>query len=373
MTLYDSNQVRLTQHVLIYLTFILTTFGIFGNILVIIIFYSPKFHKQSTHLYLSTLALSDVCFLIINLFEDTFRNLDTLYNSHLGFLDRSTQFICIAAQYIRNSTRLSSSWIIVSFTIERLIAVYYPLKRKIICRRKEARYLLFGIFVMTLCFNINVPFHYGLIHTDNNSTSSPTVCDVLQKYRPIYMRFAIATMISVYLIPFLIIGFGNMLIIIRLSRSKQLLNNMDKNPEPNGLESVGGTSLRYNDSILSGSNNYEHSALLNKSHLTLEESVPPHNQVLSNKHQTFQTHLKGGTQRKITLTLLLVSWSFLLLNTPYCILWLLNYIHKFENENLKTLKELTELLMLTNFCINFILYCLSGKLFRAHLKYLFRC
>jgi len=29
--------------------------------------------------------------------------------------------------------------------------------------------------------------------------------------------------------------------------------------------------------------------------------------------------------------------------------------------------------MLTNFCINFILYCLSGKIFRSELMYLLRC
>jgi len=29
--------------------------------------------------------------------------------------------------------------------------------------------------------------------------------------------------------------------------------------------------------------------------------------------------------------------------------------------------------MLTNFCINFILYCLSGKIFRGELMYLLHC
>ncbi|CAF1666989.1 unnamed protein product, partial [Didymodactylos carnosus] len=86
----------------------------------------------------------------------------------------------------------------------------------------------------------------------------------------------------------------------------------------------------------------------------------------------FQTHLKERTQR-ITVTLLLVSCSFLLLNAPYCILWLLNYINKFQNQNLKSIKELTELFMLTNFCINFLLYCIGGKLFRSQLKCLLKC
>ncbi len=51
----------------------------------------------------------------------------------------------------------------------------------------------------------------------------------------------------------------------------------------------------------------------------------------------------------------------------------MNYIHGFRNSKLKSVKEITELFMLTNFCINFILYCLSGKIFRSELSSLLRC
>ena len=73
------------------------------------------------------------------------------------------------------------------------------------------------------------------------------------------------------------------------------------------------------------------------------------------------------------MTLLLVSCSFLLLNSPYCATWIANYVHGFRNATLKSIKEITELFMLTNFCINFLLYCVSGKVFRGELVYLLRC
>ena len=75
----------------------------------------------------------------------------------------------------------------------------------------------------------------------------------------------------------------------------------------------------------------------------------------------------------MTATLLLVSCSFLLLNSPYCVIWIANYIHGFGNVYLKSIKEITELFMLTNFCINFLLYCVSGKVFRSELICLLRC
>jgi hypothetical protein len=85
-----------------------------------------------------------------------------------------------------------------------------------------------------------------------------------------------------------------------------------------------------------------------------------------------KTYIQSRTNR-VTVTLLLVSCSFLLLNSPYCAIWIANYVHGFRNATLKSVKEITELFMLTNFCINFLLYCLSGKIFRGELMYLLRC
>lgn len=87
---------------------------------------------------------------------------------------------------------------------------------------------------------------------------------------------------------------------------------------------------------------------------------------------TVKTYIQSRTNR-VTMTLLLVSCSFLLLNSPYCAVWIANYAHDFSNATLKSVKEITELFMLTNFCINFLLYCVSGKVFRGELVFLLRC
>ena len=224
-----SRLVAIEQYMSIYGPFVLTTLGIIGNVLSILIFLSPRYRRQSSHFYLLSLALSDLCFLIINLLEDTFRNHNELYQSRINVLDRSSPLICIFVQYARNTTRLLSSWIIVSFTIERLLVVFYPLKRVIICRRKIARFVVMILFVLSLLANINVPFHYGIIHLPNTLREEQTICDILPAYRSIYMRFAISTMISVYLVPMCIIGVVNMLICCKLWR-KSLLTERDDEP-----------------------------------------------------------------------------------------------------------------------------------------------
>lgn len=221
-----STLVAVERYMSIYGPFILTTLGVIGNTLSILIFLSPRYRRQSSHFYLLTLALSDLCFLIINLFEDTFRNHNELYHSHINFLDRSSSIICILVQYARNVTRLLSSWIVVSFTIERLLVVFYPLKRAVICRRKIARFVVFILFILSFLININVPFHYGVINS-SNQTADDSICDILPKYRSTYMKFAITTMIIVYLLPMCIIGFVNMLICCKLWSKSLLMEKED--------------------------------------------------------------------------------------------------------------------------------------------------
>jgi hypothetical protein len=217
-----STLVAVEQYISIYGPFILTSLGIIGNILSILIFLSPRYRRQSSHFYLLSLALSDLCFLVINLLEDTFRNHNQLYQSHINFVDRSSSIVCIFIEYARNVTRLLSSWIIVSFTIERLLVVFHPLERAIICRRKIARFVVLNLFILSFLSNMNVPFHYGVINSSSH-IENDTICDILPNHRSIYMKFAITTMITVYLVPMCIIGFVNTLICCKLWRKSLLI------------------------------------------------------------------------------------------------------------------------------------------------------
>ncbi|CAF1339747.1 unnamed protein product [Adineta ricciae] len=410
-----STLVAIEQYMSIYGPFILTTVGIIGNILSILIFLSPRYRRQSSHFYLLSLALSDLCFLIINLLEDTFRNHNQLYHSHLNFLDRSSTSICILVQYARNLTRSLSSWIIVSFTIERLLVVFYPLKRATICRRKIARFVVLFLFCLSFVSNLNVPFHYGII-SSSTPMENDTICDIIPKYRSIYMRFAITTMISVYLAPMCIIGFVNMLICCKLWRKSLFMDEDDaslttkdkhrffsrqtfsslwrflaclhlsRRSSTSSIvtkQSLHGrtSSLSQYQSIgpLLNTDAQINGHLINdelqnrpppRSPSTLSTSFP--NQTKKQSVSSIKAYIQSRTHR-VTATLLLVSCSFVLLNTPYCVVWIANYLEKFGNATLKSVKEITELFMLTNFCINFLLYCVSGKAFRTELAYILRC
>lgn len=87
---------------------------------------------------------------------------------------------------------------------------------------------------------------------------------------------------------------------------------------------------------------------------------------------SIRAYIQTRTHR-VTATLLLVSCSFLILNSPYCALWIANYVHGFRSTTLRSWKEISEIFMLMNFSINCLLYCVSGKAFRTELMYLHRC
>ena len=214
--------VAVEQYLSTYGSLVLTAYGIIGNILSILIFLSPQYHRQSSHFYLLSLAVSDLCFLYIYLIEDTFRSHNELYRSRINVLDRSSSMICILVQYARNTTRLLSSWIIVAFTVERFLVVFYPFKRAIICRRKISRLIVLLLFMISLLLNINVPFHYGIAPSTNNSKQD-TICDILPAYRSVYMRFAISTMITVYFLPMCLISSFNVLICRKLWKKNSLM------------------------------------------------------------------------------------------------------------------------------------------------------
>ncbi|CAL8145558.1 unnamed protein product [Orchesella dallaii] len=84
--------------------------------------------------------------------------------------------------WLTEALRATSIWIIVSFTVERYIAVYHPLKRQIYCTEKRAKKAI--IFAFMSCFSITGIFsfkwrgaikpipEYPINETDNQITQT---------------------------------------------------------------------------------------------------------------------------------------------------------------------------------------------------------
>lgn len=118
----------------LYYTPLLTITGIIGNIISVLVFCRTRLRKLSSSYYLSALCISDTGFLLINFVHWlTGLNVTNIFNKN-GF--------CQVFALLEYFFPALSVWFVVTFTLERFIAVMYPLKRQTICTVKRAKSVL---------------------------------------------------------------------------------------------------------------------------------------------------------------------------------------------------------------------------------------
>jgi hypothetical protein len=112
-------------------------FGSIGNILSVIVFLKTKLRFLSSSYYLAALGINDTCFLLGSFVAWLdYLNID-IYNKN---------YYCQFFTFMSGLCTFLSVWIVVAFTVERFIAVVYPLKRQTMCTVKRACMVLSGLF-----------------------------------------------------------------------------------------------------------------------------------------------------------------------------------------------------------------------------------
>lgn len=118
----------------LYYTPILFVFGTLGNSLSLAVFcMNAKYRSQSASYYLSALAISDTGFLVNLLAVWLERVIGGIITSGL---------MCPLVMYLGQVTCFMSVYLTVAFSIERYVAVHYPLSRPRICTRSKARKII---------------------------------------------------------------------------------------------------------------------------------------------------------------------------------------------------------------------------------------
>ncbi|CAD7002948.1 unnamed protein product [Ceratitis capitata] len=165
------NVAGLSMDLNFYYTPFLTIVGGIGNILSIIVFSITKLRKLSSSFYLTALAVSDNCFLV-GLFIQwlNFFNID-LYNR---------DYLCQFLTFLSSWTNFCSAWFVVAFTVERFIAVAFPLKRQSMCTVRHARIVI--LLLTLLGFMHSSPFLLWAKPIYFPKVDA-TVCDINSEYR----------------------------------------------------------------------------------------------------------------------------------------------------------------------------------------------
>lgn len=108
----------------VYFTPVITIAGTVGNVLSVMVFFCTKLKKLSSSYYLGFLAFFDTGFLWCNF---------TQWLGILGIHLYNSDGFCQLFTWLSNACSVLSVWFVVAFTMERFVAVMYPLKRPTLC------------------------------------------------------------------------------------------------------------------------------------------------------------------------------------------------------------------------------------------------
>ncbi|XP_014233875.1 FMRFamide receptor [Trichogramma pretiosum] len=286
---------------------ILVFVGSLGNCLsVFVVSASTKMRRSSSNYYLAALAVSDTGFLF------------ALLLAWFGIVNVplvTRRGICQLFIYLTNVCSFLSAWFVVAFTVERFVAVRYPLHRQWICTYSRAKYIIGSVTVagLVLCSPV-------LLFAEVRVHEAVSVCSITPGWERLATVLNFVDTILTFVLPFSVIVVLNTLIVrgvYEVDRARMLLE--------------ARLSTR-------------------ESPLALQQS-------------------------RITKMLLIVSSVFFCLNLPSYVMRLYAYVHP---ENTVTdmevlIQRCCNLLFDTNFGISFGLYCASGQNFRSAAVELLSC
>lgn len=330
--------------------------GLVGNLLTIFVFGQKKARINSSHVYLLVLAINDSFFLVIHFFEDTIRTYLDIYKdqapscllSLLNITDHH-EATCKMINYLRNFLRFSSAYIVVAFTIQRLSIVYKPLSPRF-KTKKSAWNTVKLISFISLLLNSWAPFLFEIQTKD-----SERYCDIIKMYKKLYFKLNIVYTSLIMSLPILIIVTCNSLIIFKTYRDDSNRKRMQKNRVKKIKEIK--VPLRFDKGL--------HAAkFMTKPHYL------PFNQLLNK-----QTRNSTNYSKKITLILLLISFSLVILNLPYLISWFVYFcnvafgsLESNQEHFLFACLQISEIFYVLNYGIKFYIYCTTSSLFNNQLK-----
>ena len=296
----------------------LITLGFIGNSLVFIVFNKSSMRQTTCSIYLRFLAVFDSLVLCVNLVRYWI-----IHVTDYDLRDYSAA-VCKIHTWATYWVSYTSAWLLVSVTVERCVSVWFPHKVKTFCTKRKTYIIIIAIILIMAL--INAHYLYGLgdkYDTEENVTYCDSIFDGHYDFETFIWPWVDLSIYS--LLPSTILSVCNTSIIFKVISSNRRI-------------------LR--DSSVSG-----------------------------NSTQNGSLAFRRYQQSSLTAMLITTSIIYVVCTTPFCIFVI--YSNNSTYEFLESSQEMAvdellwaavNMLQFTNNCINFILYCVSGRRFRAELK-----
>lgn len=183
--------------------------GLVGNLLSCIVFLNTHLKMRSSSYYLAALASADFGFLVALLL--------VWLNSTVGWKVFNKAGWCETLVYISAVCSSLSVWLIVAFTVERFIAVQYPLHRPHMCTIARAKTIVLALVVLALVSHSYSFITAGIVTTQDGTE----VCELRMEYHETMRIISIVDSIASLIAPLILIIVMNTMItrnLLRFSR-----------------------------------------------------------------------------------------------------------------------------------------------------------
>lgn len=187
----------------------LIVIGVIGNILSCVVFLTTHLRMRSSSYYLAALACADLGFLVALFIVWLSSAVDVPIFHVNGFC----QFIV----YLSSVCGFLSVWLIVAFTVERFIAVQYPLHRPHMCTVARAKAIIFYLAGFALVSHSYVFITSGIIQLDGGIQ----ICEMLDQHKGTMHIINIIDTFLTLIIPLILIVIMNAMIAVNLYRFSQ--------------------------------------------------------------------------------------------------------------------------------------------------------
>ena len=324
-----ANQQLLIKHIINdYALVIVCVFGIIGNILNLIVLTRKQLQctmdrmEKSAHLGLLALAISDMCFCTLALMV-------AFLPSKLTFTNRDfigIVYYKIYHQPLLNIFLITSTWLTVIMALGRYVAICHPLHARGFINLNGTRAAIICVFIGSVL--VNLPqFWYSYVAKGDCSTDGPPGCacrfyskasNSLRSNYTFVLGYNICYSIIGIFIPLIILTYCNVCLIKALRQSFKM-------------------------------------------------------------QQMYRANQPKDSGQRITPTLITIIILFTILVSPSELLkFFENFITKSKSDSPKFLMyqnatEITNFMMVINFAINFVLYCVINVQFRRTVRDIVCC
>lgn len=315
---FNTTSSILSHEIYLFSSLILVCLGLIGNFLSVAVFSSKDMRCISSNVYLLLLAISDSMYLLSVLFYKLLTHLRCLFLPAITSLDiaNMSSFLCISLQCLVDYFSDYSTCLIMAFTIERFIAVYLPHRFKEICTVKRARVNCIAIFMVIM---IIIPYHIMYMGFFNEKYK---VCAIIENYHTIFSILYFVESLLFRIIPVFLIFILNIFIIKKITfiaKEKKRRKSICKPLKP------GSRHAQREDKSM-----------------------------------------------QLTILLILVSSTYIICYIPTLIHFTIDYLHmakviEHSREVMETINNFFKITYIFGFASNFLLYTMSGQVFRSQL------